>query len=98
VLFRATSIAAAWTFFDLMFQPWSGRFLPSSLLDLAAPLGVIAGLATLHYLSWHAYRSDEDGSMLLDRSYGARAAALAFTLVAVVLFAGKSQTFIYFQF
>jgi hypothetical protein len=28
----------------------------------------------------------------------ARAAALAFTLLAVGLFAGKSQTFIYFQF
>ena len=98
VLFRANSIPAALTFFDLMFQPWSGRFLPQSLSDLAASVGVIAALATAHYLSWRAYRGDEDGSMLLALPYAARAATLALTLLAVVLFAGKSQTFIYFQF
>jgi alginate O-acetyltransferase complex protein AlgI len=98
VLFRANSIPAAWTFFDLMFQPWSGRFLPPSAAELAAPVGIIAALATLHWLSWRAYRGDEDGSMLLGLPYAARTATLALALLAVVLFAGKSQTFIYFQF
>jgi alginate O-acetyltransferase complex protein AlgI len=98
VLFRANSVPAAWTFFDLMFQPWSTRFLPKTLADLAVPVGVIAALATAHYFSWRAYRGDEDGSMLLELPYVARAATLALALLAVILFAGKSQTFIYFQF
>jgi alginate O-acetyltransferase complex protein AlgI len=98
VLFRANSLPAAWTFFDLMFQPWSPRFLPQSPADLAIPLAVIAALVLAHALSWRAYRGDEDGSMLLSLPYALRALTLALMVVAVTLFAGRSQTFIYFQF
>jgi len=58
----------------------------------------VASLAVLHYASWVAYRGDEDGSVLHERSYVLRVGVLALMTVAIVAFAGASQTFIYFQF
>jgi D-alanyl-lipoteichoic acid acyltransferase DltB (MBOAT superfamily) len=97
VLFRSNSVPTAMLMLGKIFTWSPGDVSGEYFIGPGAYLAV-ASLAVLHYASWVAYRGDEDGSVLHERSYVLRVGVLALMTVAIVAFAGASQTFIYFQF
>ncbi|QLA17243.1 MBOAT family O-acyltransferase [Desulfolutivibrio sulfoxidireducens] len=95
VFFRAPDMSGALTMISRMLAPWRADFYAGATL---APFALIAALAGLHAASRRLYGGGDRSSVLVRLPYGARLAIVSGLMVASVIFAGKQQSFIYFQF
>ena len=97
VLFRADNVTQAFAMWRAMIAPRDAGFMRGAEIFSAFSLTMLAFAAALHAITYWI-RRDAERPFLIDAPYMVRAGAIALTGLACFLFAGKAQTFIYFQF